>query len=165
MNNHNQNIHTVTHYRPIDLLRNTDEEVYNEVLSNIKKFKYLIKNINEDKIKIGNHILIKNNCIKSNKRLITRKMSIRSDKVIGTISNIFSHGLYSIIVDEIKGLFIEGEELIANYKQIDLITDEEWKLLKDIISEEKKEKKIIQDRKNNNNKCKNKKIKKEKKIR
>ena len=100
MNNHNQNIHTVTHYRPIDLLRNTDEEVYNEVLSNIKKFKYSRKDINEDKIKIGNHIIIKNNCIKSNKRLITRKMRIRSDKVIGTISNIFSHGLYSIIVDE-----------------------------------------------------------------
>jgi len=55
--------------------------------------------------------------------------------------------------------------LIANYKQIDLITDEECKLLKDNISEEKKEKNSIQDRKIHGDKCKNKKRKKEKKIR
>ena len=44
--------------------------------------------------------------------------------------------------------------MVANYKQIDFITDEEWKLLKDNISEEKKEKNSIQDRKNNVDKCK-----------
>ena len=44
---------------------------------------------------------------------------------------------------------------------MDLITDEEWKLLKDNISEEKNS---IQDRKNNGDKCKNKKIIKKRKL-
>ena len=89
--------------------------------------------------------MIKNNCAKSNKGLINRKINIRVNKVIGTISNIFGHSLYSIIIDENKRLFIKGEELIANYKQIKLITDEEWKILKDNNLDEKnsnKEKKI-----------------------
>ena len=41
--NHNQNIHTLTHYRPIDLLKNTDEDIYNEVIANIGKINYTKK--------------------------------------------------------------------------------------------------------------------------
>ena len=37
---HNNNIHTITQYRPVDLLKNTDEQVYLNVLENIKKINY-----------------------------------------------------------------------------------------------------------------------------
>ena len=53
--------------------------------------------------------------------------------------------------------------MIANYKQIELITDEEWKLLKDNNQDEKnskKEKKIKFEKKKKNKTCKNKKVRK-----
>ena len=37
---HNNNIHTTTQYRPVDLLKNTDEQVYLNVFENIKKINY-----------------------------------------------------------------------------------------------------------------------------
>ena len=51
--NHNQNIHTLTHYRPIDLLKNTDEDIYNEVITNIGKINYTKKDNNVDNINVG----------------------------------------------------------------------------------------------------------------
>ena len=76
------------------------------------------------------HIIIKKNCVKSNKRLITRKINIRSDKIISTIIDSFGKGFYSIRVDENYGTFIEGEELFADYNQINLISEDEWNILK-----------------------------------
>ena len=40
--NHNNNIHTVTQYRPVELFNNTDEDVYNKVIDNIKKVLLMI---------------------------------------------------------------------------------------------------------------------------
>ena len=37
VNIHNHNIHTSTGYRPIDIINNTDEEIYLQVMENIKK--------------------------------------------------------------------------------------------------------------------------------
>ena len=37
VNIHNNNIHTVTGYTPSFLIKNNDEEIYEEVINNIKK--------------------------------------------------------------------------------------------------------------------------------
>lgn len=59
---HNSNIHTVTGYRPKDLIKNTDEDIYNKVIDNIQN-KY--KDIMEDnELKEDTHILINKNCQK-----------------------------------------------------------------------------------------------------
>ena len=42
VNIHNNNIHTVTGYAPSFLIKNNDEEIYEEVINNIKKkYKFL----------------------------------------------------------------------------------------------------------------------------
>ena len=40
---HNNNIHTTTLYRPIELFENKDEEIYEKVIENIKK-RWKLKN-------------------------------------------------------------------------------------------------------------------------
>lgn len=39
INIHNHNIHSSTGYRPIDIINNIDEEIYLQVIDNIKKIK------------------------------------------------------------------------------------------------------------------------------
>ena len=39
INIHNHNIHISTGYRPIDIINNTDEEIYLQVMENKKKIK------------------------------------------------------------------------------------------------------------------------------
>lgn len=63
---HNNKIHTVTNYKPNELINNTNEEVFEKVLENIKNTK---PKLNEDDIilNFGNHILVKKNSIKNKK--------------------------------------------------------------------------------------------------
>ena len=78
------------------------------------------------KIKRLSYIFIKKNCIKSGKRIISKKLNIRDNKILATVTNIYVSGLYNIKVEENIGKFEEGEELIANYKDILKITEEEF---------------------------------------
>ena len=59
-------------------------------IENIKKFTNLKENDNYNLLDIRSHILIKKNCIKSGKRLLTRKLNIRDNKILGTITNLSS---------------------------------------------------------------------------
>ena len=55
---HNNNIHTSTNHRPIDLINNTNEDIFEEVMNNIKK-KLDYKNKNYVELNEGDHIMIK----------------------------------------------------------------------------------------------------------
>ena len=92
---HNNNIHTVTNYKPCELINNSKEEVFNIVLDNIKKFNNNKKE-NYVELKEGSHVLIKKDCVKSGKRLLNRKYKIRDKNIIGTITNNYGYGVYSI---------------------------------------------------------------------
>ena len=122
---HNNNIHTTTLYRPVELFENTDEVIYSKVIENIKK-RWKIKDFKDNNIKVGEHILIKNNVAKVGKRLVTKKFKLREYKIPGTITNNYENGLFVIKIDENIGSFFEGEELIADTKHFLLISDEEW---------------------------------------
>lgn len=51
---HYSNIHTVTGYRPIDLIKNTDEDIYNKVIENIhNKYKDIM---DDNELKLDTHI-------------------------------------------------------------------------------------------------------------
>ena len=41
---HNRNIHTITNYKPIELMHNTNKDIYDEVMENIQKSFPKIKN-------------------------------------------------------------------------------------------------------------------------
>ena len=114
---HNNNIHTSTNHRPIDLINNTNEDIFEEVMNNIKK-KLDYKNKNYVELNEGDHIMIKKNCKISGKRLITQRINLRNENIIGTILNNFSGGIYAIRVDESFNNYEEGLELIVNDKQI-----------------------------------------------
>ena len=86
---HNNKIHTITKYKPKELIHNTNEEISKIVIEN-KKFTNLKENDNYNVLDIRSHILIKKNCIKSGKQLLTRKLNIRDNKILGTITNLSS---------------------------------------------------------------------------
>ena len=151
---HNNNIHTTTQYRPIELFENTDEEIYEKVIENIKK-SWKIKESNDKELKAGDHILIKNHVTKVGKRLVSRKIKLREYKIPGTITNNYENGFFAIKIDDSVGPFVEGEELIGELKHILLINDNEWNsLMQEPI--EYKEKKGKKNSKNKNDKKSNK---------
>ena len=69
---HNYNEHSVTKFRPVDLINNTSEDIYNEVITNIKK-KYSKNNINIDIYKKGTKLRLKPGCYKFGKNIKFRK--------------------------------------------------------------------------------------------
>ena len=67
INTHNNNIHTTTGFKQIDIINNTDDEINNKVLLNIEhSLKY--NNNYYDNIITGNHILINKRVNKSGKK-------------------------------------------------------------------------------------------------
>ena len=75
-----------------------------------------------EELKVGDKVLIKKNCKKKGKRLITKNINLRDEKIIATISNLYTNTLFSIKIDETINNFVEGEELLVNINQILYIT-------------------------------------------
>ena len=135
-------------------------KVFLKVMDNIKK-KLDYKNKNYMELNEGDHIMIKKNCKISGKRLITQRINLRNENIIGTILNNFSGGIYSIRVDESFNNYEEGLELIVNDKQIVYLSDKDWKSIKNNL----KTKDISLKKGNYNDNIGNKKIKKNRKYR
>ena len=76
---------------------------------------------------------------------MSKKLNIRDIKVLVSVTNIYSSGIYSIKLEENIGKFWEGEELIANVKDILKLSEEEYGIL---IAE----KKTVEIKKSNSNK-------------
>ena len=72
------------------------------------------------------------------KRLIIKKFNLRNEKIIGTITTLYTNSLFFIKIDETINNFEEGEEHIVNINQILYITNKEWNIIKKDI-----EKKIL----------------------
>ena len=53
---------------------------------------------------------------------------------MATISNNYGFGIYSILINETYGNFIEGDELITNCENFLSITEKEWNILRMNIS-------------------------------
>ena len=83
---HNTNIHTGTNYKPIEIIQNTNQEIYDKVMENMDKSFHKFKDDLSD-IKIGDHVFVKKNFVKNGKRLITRKLNKRNENIIGTITH------------------------------------------------------------------------------
>lgn len=76
---------------------------------------------------------------------MSKKLNIRDIKVLISVTNIYSSGIYSIKLEENIGKFWEGEELIANVKDTLKLSEEEYGIL---IAE----KKTVEIKKSNSNK-------------
>ena len=69
VNIHNHNIHSITGYRPVDIISNIDDDIYKSVIENTKK------NLNYEKkeyvfIDIGNHLLINSQIHKVGNKIV-----------------------------------------------------------------------------------------------
>ena len=56
---HNNKIHTITKYKPIELINTSSEELINQVIKNIEQIDYKKHLDNNKELKEGDHILIK----------------------------------------------------------------------------------------------------------
>lgn len=148
VNIHNHNIHTSTGYRPIDIINNTDEEIYLQVMENIKN-KLNYSNREHDDINIGTHLLIKPQVHKIDKRIIAKmKVKSRINKIPATVINNYGGGLLVVSIDISDYEFEQNEVLFINYNLCNIISDEQWNA---IIKDSKKNNSQNKDKKKNLN--------------
>ena len=85
------NEHTVTAFKPIFLIRNTDEEMYNIVINNIKKnYKNVLDEEKDNYIlNIGDHLITLGGPYKIGKNIKCRKTKFKTSKIPLTVLNNF----------------------------------------------------------------------------
>ena len=84
---HNNNAHNSTKKKPIDLIKNTDKDIYLEVLENIKN-SLRRKQINYTQLKKNDYILLKPDCYSKGKLIKYRKCKNRVISVPGMLLKI-----------------------------------------------------------------------------
>ena len=80
MNIHNNNVHTITGFKPSFLITNTDKEIYDILIENIKKkYKITVKYDDENYIlKEGDHLLTLGGPYKTGKKIKCRKTKYKT---------------------------------------------------------------------------------------
>jgi hypothetical protein len=98
VNIHNNNIHTVTGFKQSYLLKNEDEDIYQEVIDNIKnKYKWLEREEDQNYvINIGDHLITKGVPYKLGKTLKNRKTKFKTFKLPLTVVKNFNCGLIKL---------------------------------------------------------------------
>ena len=135
---HNNNIHTVTGYKPSYLLKNQDDDIYKEVIDNIKnKYKYLEREDEENYvINIDDHLITKGALYKLGKALKSRKTKFKTFKLALTAIQNFNCGLIKVKVDVNLYGFNSGETYFTDPKDVKIINELEWN---NIIDSNKKD--------------------------
>ena len=130
VNIHNHNIHSSTGYRPVDIINNTDEEIYLQVMNNIKN-KLNYENKVHDDINIGAHLLIKPQVHKIGNRILAKKLKVKSriNKIPATVVNNYGGGLLVVSIDISDYEFEKNEQLFVNYNLCNLISEEQWNII------------------------------------
>ena len=129
-NIHNNNIHTSTGYKPIDLFYNTNEEIFNEVSKNIEKA-FVNKNKYFTEIKKGDKLLIKKDTIPSGRNIKFKKNKSYIRGTIASCLEDFTGGLLLIRVDENQYLYNEGDEFLTDVKYVSTISEAQWNKIKE----------------------------------
>ena len=130
----NNNTHTTTKYKPIELFSNTSEDVFNEVSNNIDKA-FKNKNTYFSEIKKGDKLLLKKGTYPSGRIIKIRKSKQDMKGTIATCLEDYSGGLLLIKIDETSSFYNEGDELLTDVKYVTSITEEQWNI---IIKDNKK---------------------------
>jgi len=128
INIHNNNTHTTTKYKPIELFSNTSEEVFNEASNNIDKA-FKNKNTYFSEIKKGDKLLLKKGTYPSRRIIKIRKSKQDIKGTIATCLEDYSGGLLLIKIDETKSFYNEGDELLTDVKYVTSITEDQWNII------------------------------------
>ena len=138
VNIHNNNIHTVTGFKPSYLLKNEDEDIYQEVIDNIKnKYKWLEREEDQNYvINIGDHLITKGAPFKLGKTLKSRKTKFKTFKLPLTVVKNFNCGLIKIKVDVNLYGFKIGETYFLDPKDAKIINESDWNNIIDAIKKD-----------------------------
>ena len=131
LNIHNNNIHSVTRYKLVFLIRSEDPEIYEDIINNIKKtYKDLEKDDDNNYIlKIGDHLVTKRMTYKIWKTLKSRKNKYKLLKLHLTVTKNFNYHIIKIVVDEDRYNFKKGENYFIYPKHVKLINEIDWKTI------------------------------------
>ena len=124
---HNNNIHTTTGYKPINLFYNTNENAFNGINKNIEKA-FNNKNTYFSEINKGNKLLVNKAIESSGKMIKIMKNKNYFKDTIATCLQDYSGGLLLLLIriDETQYLHKEGDELFTDIKNVTSITYEQW---------------------------------------
>ena len=138
---HNNNIHTVTGFKPSFLINNQDQEIYDIVIDNTKKTYKILEKEEKDYLlfKEGDHLLTKTGPYKVEKSIKCRKTKVKTNKLSLTIIRNFTCGIIKVKVDVDLYLFKKDETYYLDPKYATIITESEWKKVIDEISKDNEE--------------------------
>ena len=124
----NHKVHSITGFRPCDIINNIDENIKTKVLDNIKKSLKIKELDDNNELKIGTHILINEKVHKKGKKLVLSKFTKKEKifKIPGTILANYSGGLLAISIDIATYEFEKNEECIIEAKLCTLLTQTQW---------------------------------------
>jgi len=147
---HNNNTHTVTGYKPVFLIKNEDDDIYNNVIENINKTFKINEDVNKEfyVLKEGDHLLSKNGAYKNGKIIKCGKTKYKTEKLPMTIIKNYYCGIINIRVDANLYSFHKGELYLIVPIYCKLINENEWnKIINEIIKNEDKFSKNLEVRK------------------
>ena len=162
---HNYNTHSVTKYRPVDLINNTNEEVFKELIANITK-KYNKKNLEYTIIKKGTKLRLKPGCYKSGRSIKFRKNKNKIISIPATVIKDFDCGLLYVNIDASYYEFKENEEYYVDSSLVVVLNNNQWNVIVNLCNkhyeDESINNEIIEESDTNNINKKKKKIKNKK---
>ena len=137
---HNENVHTITGFKPNFLIKNSDEEIYNQVYANIKK----IYNIDEETnnefyvLEAGDHLITNNAPFKNGKTIVSKRVKTKTLKLPLTVIKNYYCGIIQVKVDMDLYQFKKDENYLISPKNCKKINADEWKKVIDEIYQTKK---------------------------
>ena len=154
---HNYNVHTVTKYRPIDLINNTDINIYNEVIANINK-KYKAKSNKEFKtFEKGIRLRLKPGCYKIGRNIKFRKAKSKYISIPATVEKDYDCGLLLINIDANIYEFKLNEKYFIDSSLVVMLIEKQWKTIVNICNKHSndEEKEETKEKKKDNKTAKN----------
>ena len=139
---HNNNIHTSTKKKPVDLIKNTDKDIYLEVLENIKNS--LKRNqINYTQLKKNDYILLKPGCYLRGKLIKYHKCKNRIISVPGIVIKDYEGGLISFKPSVTIYDLIENEEYFTTTECVTSIDENQYDNLIKQFNKRKNKKEVV----------------------
>lgn len=125
---HNYNVHTITRYRPVDLINNTDNDISKKVIDNINK-KYKTNHLNLKTFEKGIRLRLKPGCYRIGRNIKFRKAKSKYISIPATIEKDYDCGLLFINIDVNIYEFKLNEKYFIDSALVVILTEKQWKTI------------------------------------
>ena len=125
---HNYNVHSITKFKPVDLISNTNEEIYKTVIDNINK-KYNKKDLKFKIYEAGTKVRIKPGVYKTGRNIKFRKSKNKTVSVPATILKDYQCGLLYVNIDADVYEFKTNENYFVDASLVVILNEKQWKII------------------------------------